>query len=126
MPRVAVLAIALAIAALALFFLPALLGVGGGGGGGASPSPSASASGAVSSGEPSPASPAAPTQQVYVVKAGDTMSRIAKQFGITSEELCNANKGTIKNCDKIKIGDQLTIPTERIWVWSEMLMIALS
>jgi LysM repeat protein len=107
---VAVLAIALAIAALALFFLPALLGVGGGGGGGASPSPSASGSGAVSSGEPSPATPAAPTQQVYVVKAGDTMSKIAKQFGLTSEELCNANKGTIKNCDKIKIGDQLTIP----------------
>jgi LysM repeat protein len=107
---VALLAIALAIAALALFFLPALLGVGGGGGGGGSASPSPSGSGAVSSVEPSPTTAPVPTQQTYVVKAGDTMSKIAKQFGVTSEQLCNANKGTIKNCDKIAIGDQLVIP----------------
>jgi hypothetical protein len=111
-PRVVLLAIALAIAALALFFLPALLGIGGGGGGGggASASPTPTVSGAVSSVEPSPTTAPVPTQQVYVVKAGDTMSKIAKQFGVTSEELCNVNKGTIKNCDKIAIGDQLIIP----------------
>ena len=84
-----------------MFFLPALLGVGGGGGGG-SASPSPSGSGAVSSVEPSATTPAAPSQQVYVVKAGDTLSKIAKQFGVTSEELCNANKEAIKNCDKIR------------------------
>jgi LysM repeat protein len=103
---VALLAGALAIAAIALFFLPALLGVGGGGS--ASPSPSGSA--AVSSLAPSPTATAAPTQQVYVVQSGDTMSKIAKQFGLTVDELCNANKATIKDCNKLAIGDELVIP----------------
>jgi peptidoglycan endopeptidase LytE len=107
-PRVALFAVALAIAAIMLFFLPSLLGVGGGGS--ASPSPNASGSGAISSVAPSPTATPAPTQQVYVVKQGDTMSKIAKQFGLTVDELCNANKTTIKNCDKLAIGDELVIP----------------
>jgi len=100
---------ALVLAAVVLFFLPAMLGIGGGGS--ASPSPNASASGAISSTAPSPTTAPAPTQQVYTVKSGDTMSKIAKQFGLTADELCNANKATVKNCDKIAIGDELVIPT---------------
>jgi LysM repeat protein len=96
------------VVALALFFLPAFLGIGGGGG---SASPSPSASSAISTAEPSPTAPPAPTQQVYVVKAGDTMSKIARNFGLTADQLCTANKATVKDCNKIAIGAELIIPT---------------
>jgi nucleoid-associated protein YgaU len=110
LPRLAVLALALAIAAVVLFFLPALLGVGGGGNVGTStPSPSASQS--LESSSPEPSVSVAPSPQVYVVKAGDTMSKIAARYGLKADALCAANKDTIKNCDKIAIGDELIIPT---------------
>ena len=107
LPRVAVLAGALGVAALALFFLPALLGLGGGGGSGASPTPSASA---IATASPSPTEEPAPTPQVYVIKQGDTLSKIAKRNGITLDQLLAANKETIKNPDKISIGDEIIIP----------------
>jgi len=108
---VAVLAAALAIAAVGLFFLPALLGIGGGGDGEtgtASPSTSQS----VASTSPEPSVSAAPSAQVYVIKAGDTLSKVAKRFGLTLEELLAANKDTITNPDKIAIGDEIVIPTK--------------
>jgi len=107
---VAVLAAALAIAAVGLFFLPALLGIGGGGDGEtgtASPSTSQS----VASTSPESSVSAAPSAQVYVIKAGDTLSKVAKRFGLTLEELLAANKDTIANPDKIAIGDEIVIPT---------------
>jgi LysM repeat protein len=106
LPRVALLAGALGIAALALFFLPALLGVGGGGGG-ASPSPSATAQVTAS---PSPTEEPAPTPQTYVIKQGDTLSKIAKRNDITLDQLLAANKDTIKDADKISVGDEIIIP----------------
>ncbi len=108
LPRVVVLAAALGVAALALFFLPALLGVGGGEGTTATASPSASRAAATASS--SPTTPPAPTAQVYVIKAGDRLSRIATKFGLTVDQLLAANKDTIKNPDKISIGDQIIIP----------------
>ena len=105
------LAIALAIAAVGLFFLPALLNVGGGGDGlTGSASPRASQSDASSS--PILSTPAAPTPQVYVIAAGDTLSKVAKRFGVTLAELLAANKDTITNPDKIAIGDEIIIPTK--------------
>lgn len=109
LPRILVLAVALAIAALGLFFLPALLGVGGGGSDIESASPSASQSVATSS--PEATTPPASTSQVYVIAAGDTLSKVAKRFGLTIEELLAANKDTITNPDKIAIGDEIIIPT---------------
>ena len=50
---------------------------------------------------PRPTAPPAPTPQVYVIKQGDTLSKIAKQFGLTLEELLAANTDTIKNPNKI-------------------------
>ena len=108
LPRVVVLAAALGVAALALFFLPALLGVGGGGGTTATASPSASRPAATASS--SPTTQPAPTAQVYVIAAGDTLSRVAKKFGLTVEQLLAANKDTVKNPDKISIGDEIIIP----------------
>ncbi len=111
LPRVAVLAVALAIAALGLFFLPALLGVGGGGGG-TTATASPSASQGVASSSPALATAAAPTSQTYVIAAGDTLSKVAKRFGITLAELLAANKDTITNPDKIAIGDEIVIPSK--------------
>jgi hypothetical protein len=112
-PRLAVLAGALVIAAVALFFLPALLGIGGKDGGGTS---TASPGASQAAGETSPSAelttPPPPTSQVYVVEAGDTMSKIASRFGLTLDELCNANKENIPDCDKIAIGDEVVIPTK--------------
>jgi LysM repeat protein len=111
LPRLGIMAAALGIAALALFFLPSVLDMFGGGSGGTgngneSPAPSA----AIESAVPSPTVPPAPTPQVYVVKSGDTMSKIADKFNVSIDELIAANKDTIKDPDKISIGDQVIIP----------------
>ena len=55
---------------------------------------------------------AGPSSQTYVIKAGDTLSKVAKRFGLTLEELLAANKDTITNPDKIAIGDEIVIPTK--------------
>ncbi len=106
LPRVALFAAAVGIAALALFMLPALLGIGGGGGSG-SPDPSASSS--VATARPSPTVPPAPTPQVYVVKAGDNLGKIAKKFGLTLDDILAANP-SIKNPNKISLGQEIVIP----------------
>jgi LysM repeat protein len=83
---------------------------GGGGPGSPAAGESPAPSQAVESIVPSPTVPPAPTPQVYVVKSGDTMSKIAKKFGVTIDELIAANENTIKDPDKISIGDQVIIP----------------
>ena len=106
LPRLAVLAGALGIAALALFMLPALLGIGGGGTPGASAEPQPTRSR-----RPAPRSRPCRRRraQVYVIKQKDTLSKVAKRFGVTIEELLAANPD-IKNPDKISIGQQIVIP----------------
>ena len=49
-----------------------------------------------------------PTGAVYIVQAGDTLSGIANQFGVSITDLINANQLTDPN--SIKAGDQLLIP----------------
>ena len=106
LPRIAVLAGAIGIAALALFMLPALLGIGGGGGA-ASPSPSAGRPSASASVVPTVRP--GPTPQIYIVKKGDTMSKIAKNFGVSVEEIMAVNP-EIKDPNKIALGQQIVIP----------------
>ncbi|MCS7337728.1 MAG: LysM peptidoglycan-binding domain-containing protein [Verrucomicrobiae bacterium] len=69
------------------------------------PAPS-TATGAVSAAAPS-AAPAAGQETIYVVKSGDTLSKIAKQFGVTVNAIRRANNLTT---DMIKVGDKLRIP----------------
>ena len=105
-PRLALAGLAVVVAAGILFAVPFLLRSGGDGGASvASPSPSASAD--ASAGLPS-AEPA-PATVVYVVKAGDTMSKIARKYGLTVDQILAANK-SIKNPNRIKPGDKITIP----------------
>jgi LysM repeat protein len=105
LPRLGILAGALIIAALALFMLPALLGIGGPG---ATPKPSASQP--APSVSTAPTAIPAPTPTVYVAKSGDTMTKIAKKFGVSLDDLIAANKDTIKDPDKLQVGDQVIIP----------------
>lgn len=111
-PRLALVAVAIVVAGIALFFLPALLGVGG-----PDASPGASSSAPASSG--SPAAPSAsvvatptpaPTPVVYVVQSGDTLSKIASRFGVSLQDILDANADTITDPNKIKVGDRIVIP----------------
>ncbi|HSL77273.1 MAG TPA: LysM peptidoglycan-binding domain-containing protein [Candidatus Limnocylindrales bacterium] len=107
-PTIGVLFGGVVLAALILFFLPGLLGVGreepvGG--------PSASPSSAVEetpSASPTPVPE--PTPQVYVIKTGDTLSRIARQFNVSLDALLAANKERISNPNRIRVGDEIIIP----------------
>ena len=53
--------------------------------------------------------------QTYAVKAGDTLSKISKQFYGDSNEYMRifyANRSTLKDPDKIQAGQELTIPAK--------------
>ena len=65
------------------------------------PPPTASAA-------PGGAAAATPTgEQIYVVKAGDNLTKIAAQYGVTINALRRANN---MSTDRIKVGDKLKIP----------------
>lgn len=59
-----------------------------------------------------PAENKAPAQTsattTYVVRRGDTLTRIAKKFGVTTKALMKANE--LKNADRVDAGATLTIP----------------
>ena len=107
--RVLLAAVLLFAAAIGVFFLPQLLinkpttpGAGG-------ESPAASAAAAASaSALPTPVP--SPTPFTYTVVPRDTMTKIAKKFGITVEQILAANP-TILDANVLKIGDKLVIPT---------------
>jgi LysM repeat protein len=96
----------LVIGALVLFFLPDIAGIFSSGGPTATPRPTA----AVATPTPEPTPIPAPTPQVYVIKSGDTLSKIARAFGLTLDELLAANKDTIEDADRITVGDEIIIP----------------
>lgn len=49
-------------------------------------------------------------QQTYTVKAGDTLTRIARQFKLTPDQLASSNPN-IKNIHSLKVGQKLLLPT---------------
>jgi len=106
-PPIIVAVIALALAAAVLFALPGLLGFGSPQAA-ATATPSVPAITAVPSINPTPVPQATPV--LYTVKQGDTFSRIAGRFGVTLQELIDANKDSHPNPDQLKIGDVLIIP----------------
>ena len=108
MPTVGILFGGVILAALILFFLPGILGVGGRGTPGAATTASPSA--AASTPSPSPTAVPAPTPQTYVIKSGDTLSRIAREFNVSLDALLEANKDRISNPNRIKVGDEIIIP----------------
>lgn len=57
---------------------------------------------------PTPASTPTPEGEVYTVKSGDTLSRIATQNNSSVEAIVRANNLT--DPDKLQVGQKLTIP----------------
>lgn len=57
---------------------------------------------------PTTAPPPPPTTQTYVVQPGDTLTKIAQQFGTTVQAIAQANN--IVNVNLIYVGQVLTIP----------------
>jgi nucleoid-associated protein YgaU len=71
----------------------------------------------VDSSLPSPAeaaaAPSASASRSYTVQAGDTLSKIAKQFYGNANEypkIFEANRDKLANPDKIQVGQELVIP----------------
>jgi LysM repeat protein len=96
---------AIAIAAVALFFLPPMfLGLGGSSSPTPVPSPSVEAT-PIPTATPVPE----PTPETYVVKSGDSLSKIASSYGLSVDELLAANP-QIKDPNKIQVGDEIVIP----------------
>lgn len=110
LPRPVLYGLIVLIVGIALFATPFLLrGLPGGGGGAtASPTPLASASPGASAAPSATALPS-PSATAYTVAAGDTLSRIAKKFGVTVDQIVKANP-QIKDPNKLALGDQLVIP----------------
>lgn len=106
-PRVAVAFAALVVAALLLFSIPLLLIRPGGGADTGTQSTSTPPLEPSASLAPTPVP--SPTPQVYAIASGDTLSKVAKRFGVTIEELLAANP-SITNPDKISIGQEIVIP----------------
>lgn len=53
--------------------------------------------------------------QTYTVKSGDTLSKISKEFYKDANEYMRifyANRSTLRDPDKIQVGQQLTIPAD--------------
>ena len=63
-----------------------------------------------SNGKGSKKSAAKAKDGVYVVKRGDTLSKIAKKHGVKLADLCKANKIEKGQEGKIRVGRKLTIP----------------
>lgn len=53
---------------------------------------------------------AADFDEMYEIKKGDSLSKIAKQFGTTWQKIHEMNKDTIKNPDLIHPGQKIKIP----------------
>jgi LysM repeat protein len=68
------------------------------------PQPPAGSSAPASSQAPAPPT----TGQKYVVEPGDTLSTIAEKFGVTIDELVQANR--LSNPDLLVVGQELIIP----------------
>jgi len=106
-PPLLVAVVAVALAAAVLFALPGLLGFGSPPAA-SSPTPSAVAS--VAPASITPTQVPQPTQVTYIVQSGDTMSKIAKRFHVTLDDLIAANRETIPDPDQLQIGDVVIIP----------------
>lgn len=68
---------------------------------------------AAAAAQPAPA--AQPANQTYTVKAGDTLSKISRQFYGNANEYMRifyANRDKLHDPDKIQVGQELTIPPD--------------
>jgi LysM repeat protein len=107
-PRPLAYALIVLVAGIALFTVPFILSGLGGGDGSASPSPIPSTSGEPTA-EPTTTPEPTPEEVVYIVKSGDTLSKIAAAYEVTVDQILEANPD-IKNPNQISVGDRVVIP----------------
>nr|MBA2558266.1 LysM peptidoglycan-binding domain-containing protein [Chloroflexota bacterium] len=96
-----------------VFFLPGFLAGGDSTERPRGTGPGESPSTAVETATPRPTPTPAPTPQVHIVASGDTLGGIARQNGLTIEELLAANP-QITDPDRISIGDEIIIPDDPV------------
>jgi hypothetical protein len=111
--KVVIAALLLFAAAIAVFLLPGVLGFGKpstspGGGGGVVATASPPAVEPSASEVPSAAPTATPF--TYTVVPKDTLTKIARKFGVTVDQILAANP-KVTDPNKVSIGDKLVIPT---------------
>lgn len=68
-----------------------------------SPAPGATAT--------APAGGGSASGDTYEVQSGDLAGSIAAQFGITLEQLAEANNRTVESLDALEVGEELSIPS---------------
>jgi LysM repeat protein len=56
------------------------------------------------------APPTPVTARFHVVKTGETLTNISRQYGVAVQSIVNANN--LASADRINVGDELTIPQE--------------
>jgi LysM repeat protein len=74
----------------------------------AAPAAAAEAAAAVAAALEEPEVPAQPLDRIYVVVAGDVLSRIAQRFAVTVEAIAAYNE--LSNPNALRIGQELRIP----------------
>lgn len=81
--------------------------------------PSTSLTGSAAGGTPVPTGGNAasgtalpPGTEEYVVRPGDTLYGIGLRFGVTVQELINANVGRLADPNRLQVGDRLLIPAD--------------
>jgi nucleoid-associated protein YgaU len=109
-PRFVLALGALVIAAVVIFSLPFLLNFGGAPGATTPPASVVPSDNSQASAGPSASVSSVASPHIYTVVSGDTLTKIAKRFGVTTAQILAANP-QIKNANNIKSGDKITIPS---------------
>lgn len=63
-----------------------------------------------------PTATAMPAVITYTVVSGDTLSGIAQQFQLTTDDLVTSNEDSLESADDLRIGQQLRVPVARVAV----------
>jgi nucleoid-associated protein YgaU len=109
-PRFVLALGALVIAAVVIFALPFLFNFGGAPGATTPPASVGPSDNGQASTGPSASVSSVPSPHLYTVVATDTLTKIAKRFGVTIAQILAANP-QIKNANNIHAGDKITIPS---------------
>lgn len=64
------------------------------------------------SSRPAERSDPGPETEIYVIKQGDTITKIAKAYGVAPEDIAKANGKTLSRMNVIWVGQKIKIPKQ--------------